>query len=998
MAFLRVTSALTLQVAIRLLEKSKISVRKNVNANANASNATESRRLTGRTDDANEHFKYVTELASCFHLHVNANSELLERVTDRGEMGIVFQAFLSDMSLADRTRQECRALEGKVMASLRRQRLLRSKRIRDRVIMTMARMGGPGDFPSQEAVVTERERVLSRLANAESNKEGVKVSAASFGDEVVGIRDSRSLPFSTTSEDPSITLLRVSVEGGVRANNVFSVVQTKKMPFLMGRAEHTVTVAFQSRYTGVYHCQIHFCFQTKDMQVFEIVRCIKMRCGDAKLEEILKPVAPFVQRRMKYFDKAMPRVGDVFNPPEQPRKGVNAESNPFLILPQYKIPQDVRDLIVNNEIAAILDKPETSLDSYGTFWSSILHVSEFQAYLDIKLFDMEEARLTKEGNYFVLVVPGLAEGRPSVLRGDIVNITWKNMLYRARVHKTRLLDVILEMHSAFHDSFHGALDHVDVRFTLSRTTFRTSHDGVLKAPETMGYAMLLPDSTHIEESLKANRSRMIPSSLNFANRDLNYEQQSAVVSIIRGACRPTPNIVWGPPGTGKSTTIVEAVYQLARHRSKPNILLVAPSNDAADLLVEKLAQFFPPTEMRRLLAYSRSSDQLGPAVAPYARESLSSEELAREACSAPIIVCTVNLAARLAIYGVPRGHFDVLCVDEAGHATEPEVVAVASTLMDFQRHDNRVGQLILAGDPKQLGPIVTSNVCRKFGLEVSYMERIACREVYAKDSSNRYPTPLITKLVRNYRSHPSILKLPNNMFYDGELVAEGNPLKTFDMIRWEYLPNAKFPLFFHAVFGENLREGNSPSWFNPEEAQEVVKYVDTLVYNSRPPVDQKDIGVITPYARQAQKIRLALASRNLKNVKVGSVETFQGQERRCIILSTVRSDVGLIPSDLKYNLGFVANSKRFNVAMTRAASLLVVIGDPNVLAADKLHWLPFLRYCKENNGWMGEAWDDTGDVLFDAEEFDEAEYVTVEHLSPSERVAQESIGFINREE
>ncbi len=258
----------------------------------------------------------------------------------------------------------------------------------------------------------------------------------------------------------------------------------------------------------------------------------------------------------------------------------------------------------------------------------------------------------------------------------------------------------------------------------------------------------------------------------------------------------------------------------------------------------------------------------------------------------------MNLAARLAIYGVARGHFNVLCVDEAGHATEPEVVSVASTLMDFQRMDDQVGQLILAGDPKQLGPIVTSDVCCKFGLDVSFMERLVGRKVYQKDSSKQYPTPLITQLVRNYRSHPSILKLPNDMFYDGELVAEGNPLKTHDMNRWEYLPNAKFPIFFHAVFGENLREGNSPSWFNPEEAQEVVKYVDALVYHSRPPVDQKDIGVITPYARQAQKIRLALASLNLKNVKVGSVETFQGQERRCIVLSTVRSDVGLIPSDL----------------------------------------------------------------------------------------------------
>jgi hypothetical protein len=642
-AVLQVETTLTLEAATRLLKESKFSVRKQ-NSVINGTNGVTKSKPKGKsrkskgtslwTPEEIEHRNYANELATCFHLHVNACENLLERVTDREEMHIAFQAFLSDMSSADRTRQQCRELEATVMAALRRQRLLRSKRYRDWVVMTMARMGRPGDFPPQEAVVTERERVLSRLAEAESNKEGVQVSDASFGDEVVSLKESRSLPFRIVSEDPSIKLYQVHVGGGVRANGVFSVAVGKKLPFLIGRAEHVIDVVFRPRHTGVYFCHIGFSFQKKDSQVFDIVRSIKKKCGDATMEAILKPVAPYTPRRKNYFDKDKPHVGDVFDPPQQPGNGGNTERNPFLSFPKYRIPQGVRDLIVNNEIAAILDKPETSLDNYGGFWSNILHVSEFQAYQDIKLFDMEQAGLTKEGNYFVLTVPGLAEGRPSVLRGDIVKITWNRRLYRARVYQTRLLEVLLEMHGAFHQSFHGALDHVDVRFTLSRTTFRTSHNGVLKAAETMGYAMLLPDSTHIEQSLKVNRSRVILSSLNFANRDLNYEQQAAVVAIVRGACRPTPNIVWGPPGTGKSTTIVEAVYQLARHRSKPNILLVAPSNDATDLLVEKLANFFPPTEMRRLLAFSRSTDQLSPAVVRYARESLSSEELAQEACSA----------------------------------------------------------------------------------------------------------------------------------------------------------------------------------------------------------------------------------------------------------------------------------------------------------------------------------------------------------------------------
>lgn len=956
------------------------------------------REMSGNDDEKAELRNYARELATCFHLHVNASDGLLERVTDREEMSIVFQGFLADMSSAERTESECLRLEGHVMTQLRQQRLLRSKRVGERVVMTMARMGGPGDFPARESIQTERELFLERLAEAESNKEGVEIRVASFEDDIIGVKESKTLSFTMVSQDPFVELQQIHIGGGPRAIKAFSVVAMEHLPCFMGIAERAVDIAFKPHHVGVYHCSLRCKFQTRERKAFMIVRYIKLRCGDATLDALLKPVAPYMPVRKSYFDSDKPTVSKVFHPPAQPDHERDKKNNPFLHLPHYKIPRDTKQLICMGDLAMTLKKPETGLETYISFWGSLLYASEFQAQQDIKLFDMENTRLTKEGKFFVVTVPGLAEGRPSVLRGDIVHISWNNTLYRARVHTVRLLDVLLDLHGAFHRSFNAAFDLVDLRFTFSRTIFRTSHNGIMKAPETMGMALLLPDVNHVKENLVAKRCRELPLSINFANRDLNSEQQTAIWAIIQGAIRPLPHIIWGPPGTGKSTTVVEAVYQLARHASKPKILVVAPSNDAVDILVAKLSSYFPPSNMRRLLAYSHSIGQLLPVVVPYARDSLSSDELCQEALSAQIIVSTVNLAARLAVLGVARGHFNVLCVDEAGHATEPEVVAVASTLMDFQRKDDRVGQLILAGDPKQLGPIVTSDLCRKFGLDVSYMERIANRQVYTKDSSNQLSTLLITKLVRNYRSHPSILKLPNELFYGAELVAAGNPLKTHDMTRWEYLPNKKFPILFHATRGENVREGNSPSWFNPQEAEEVVNYVDALVYQSRPAVAQQDIGVITPYNRQAQKIRLALASRNLKDIKVGSVETFQGQERRCIIVSTVRTDTGLIQSDLKYNLGFIANSKRFNVAMTRACSLLIVIGDPNVLAADKKNWLPLLLYCKENNSWAGEPWNDTGDRVLDWEGFEDVASGGDEMLGPSMKVAQEGIGFINREE
>jgi helicase MOV-10 len=484
---------------------------------------------------------------------------------------------------------------------------------------------------------------------------------------------------------------------------------------------------------------------------------------------------------------------------------------------------------------------------------------------------------------------------------------------------------------------------------------------------------------------------------------------------------------------------------------KLKILLVAPSNDATDILIEKLAPYFPPSEMMRVLAYSRSIDQVPTTVRPYVREGLEANQVASKIMSrsVQIVVATVNLAARFWCSGghghgggVKKGHFDVLCVDEAGHATEPEVIAVAATLMNFSNsntdgnsgHINNPGQLVLAGDPMQLGPIITSELCHKFGMSVSYMERLVkTSPAYGgsgsadnKDNTNHtknsndsartgtgirsYPPELITLLVRNYRSHPAILKLPNEMFYQNKLVPCGDTMMTHSMVKWEHLPTATkqikgvrgFPVVFHGVDGENVREGSSPSWYNPQEAMEVVSYVGLLVKHSRPAIRQEDIGVITPYARQVQKIRTILKSQDMGDVKVGSVETFQGQERRCIIISTVRSETDHLSHDLKYNLGFVANEKRFNVAVTRAKALLVVIGSPRVLATDKKNWLPFLQYCRDHGSWMGQEWDehehddaDGGDAILDNE------WEVVNRPgddTDTNMVEQQAFGFINREE
>jgi len=146
-----------------------------------------------------------------------------------------------------------------------------------------------------------------------------------------------------------------------------------------------------------------------------------------------------------------------------------------------------------------------------------------------------------------------------------------------------------------------------------------------------------------------------------------------------------------------------------------------------------------------------------------------------------------------------------------------------------------------------------------------------------------------------------------------------------------------------------------------------------------------DIGIISPYRKQVEKIRYACTTSHFGMIKVGSVEEFQGQERHVIIISTVRSDTNFLTFDHEHNLGFLKNPKRFNVAITRAKALLIVIGNPHVLGKDP-HWKQLLNYCRINNSYLGTPLLDEdkeedelvkafGDLRLDEEEHVEEEDV-----------------------
>lgn len=926
------------------------------------------------------------------------------------------------------------------------------------VTVHTAHVAAEDPFYSEDATTTTKPITVARGQPRLLNMDVDYLMMGDIEDNFSEYDDGARLP----SPDDVIDLEAVEFIG--HQAKQFRLVAPTEFPLLTLKEHQTIqlSVLVPQTYIGVLRVAVRFRFLStpvepgEEQELFTIDRWVRVKGAtavDPAVDQVLQPTAPYQRRTWRPVGKTPDHV---FGPPPQPPPSsgsVQNQDNPFQSLPQHWTPPDVRNMIEAGEfemamvpwpgdpaddddddsgsgsgVIPVEPSEDRVKDKYGRFWKDLLFASEYQMSQDIQLFDMEDVQLKRLGRNFSFEVPGLAESRPSVLRGDIVHVTWNKRLFKGRVVQIQLLDIVLEFHRTFHQTYSPALDRVDVRFTFSRMAFRCMHEACTKAESSMRETMLLP-TDEIKAKIAVNARDV--GNLSWANRDLNEEQRVAVCNIVRGGARPLPYIIFGPPGTGaspseeccvaslilkplthwlfvcfagKTTTVVETVYQLARHPDKLKILLVAPSNDAADVLVERLLPYFPPSELRRILAYTRNISMLPAAVRPYASEDSSTEEQVTEILSSRIIVTTVNMAAKFSYWGVPKGHFDIFCVDEAGHATEPEVICTASTLMSFfgeessdSESSSHVGQMILAGDPRQLGPVITSSLCKKFGLGVSYMERLTLLDVYQR-KNGVYPDDLLTKLVRNYRSHPAVLKLPNEMFYDGELQTCGDIMTTHSLANWEHLPMKGFPVMFHAIEGENLREENSPSWFNPQEAEQVIEYVHLLLNETRPPLRAEEIGIITPYARQAQKIRKALVTKGITDIKVGSVEMFQGQERRCIIVSTVRAESGELTSDLRYNLGFVGNSKRFNVAITRAKTLLIVVGCPRLLAMDKVNWRPFLEYCHENDSWCGEEWDPVDDMGDDGGgEFEEQEYDVIV-AGPSRVAEQEAIAAVYHEE
>lgn len=434
---------------------------------------------------------------------------------------------------------------------------------------------------------------------------------------------------------------------------------------------------------------------------------------------------------------------------------------------------------------------------------------------------------------------------------------------------------------------------------------------------------------------------------------LNKTQEKAVNEVL---WTKDVMVVHGPPGTGKTTTLVEAINETLRRESQ--VLVCAQSNMAVDWISEQLVdrginvlRIGNPTRvndkmlsftyehrfsdhpdypqlwsLRKAIRDMRSKRKRGNESYHQQLDRLNSRAAELEIRinaeifgEARVIACTLTGAANRVLEGMK---FGTLFIDEAAQALE------AACWIPIRK----VSRVIFAGDHCQLPPTVKSIAALKAGLGKTLMERIV---------ENK--PEIVTLLQVQYRMNDEIMRFSSNEFYGGKL-------QTAPEIKYRGILDYDIPISWYDTTADDIPEGTElpkgeEKWeareqfvgesygrINKAEAELTLQHLE--LYFSRIGkqriLDEKiDVGIISPYRAQVQLLRRMIKKREFFKpyrhlITVNTVDGFQGQERDVIVLSLVRSnDEGQI--------GFLRDLRRMNVAITRARMKLIILGNVDTL-------------------------------------------------------------------
>ncbi|SKC99096.1 DNA helicase, putative [Chitinophaga ginsengisegetis] len=458
----------------------------------------------------------------------------------------------------------------------------------------------------------------------------------------------------------------------------------------------------------------------------------------------------------------------------------------------------------------------------------------------------------------------------------------------------------------------------------------------------------------------------------YVNPALNASQQSAVNKILSAGDLA---IVHGPPGTGKTTTLVQAIKALIKQEQQ-QILVVAPSNTAVDLLSEKLSdeglnvlrvgnparvserlmsltldsKVSEHTSIKEIKRLKKQANEFRDMAHKYKRNFGKAERDQRKALfdearkimkevgnteqyiiddvisKAQVITATLVGANH---YTVKNLKYHTVVIDEAGQALEP---ACWIPILKAQK-------VILAGDHCQLSPTVKSDEAARKGLSTTLLEK--CTALHPES---------VTLLEEQYRMHATIMGYSSSIFYEDKLKAHAS-------VAGHLLFSEDNPLSFVDTAGCGFDEKlDGTSTTNPEEAVFLFKHLTQLVTalgEHYQPKDFPTVAVISPYKQQIQLLKEQLQHSPLlqpyaDKISVNTIDSFQGQERDIVYISMTRSNT-------ENKIGFLSDIRRMNVAMTRARKKLVVIGDSGTLSQLGFY-ADFITYAEHKNAYQS-AWE-----------------------------------------
>ena len=432
---------------------------------------------------------------------------------------------------------------------------------------------------------------------------------------------------------------------------------------------------------------------------------------------------------------------------------------------------------------------------------------------------------------------------------------------------------------------------------------------------------------------------------------LNDSQLSALKKVNASE---SVAFIHGPPGTGKTTTLVQAIAMAVKNEGQ--VLVSAPSNAAVDLLAEKLGdvglnvlrvghparvteQALSKTLDARIAAHSnypelkdlrKKMEQVKAKALKFKKNFGYQEKQERRMLmqeskllkadadmlefyivtdllnKSDVICCTLVGASHPVLKG---RKYKTAFIDEAAQALEP---ACWIPMLRTQR-------IVFAGDHCQLPPTIKSAEAAKSGLAITLFEK----------GISKHPG-MSALLQTQYRMNENIMEFSSKWFYDGKLIAH-------ESVKNGLLRPYESPLDFIDTAGAGYDESQDPetlSRYNEEEANLTIRLVEKLIeeVGLNEWVEEKiTIGIITPYRAQVNYLQKLSDSSPIidtldKLVTVNTVDAFQGQERDVIVISLVRSNG-------KGEVGFLGDIRRTNVAMTRARKKLIIIGDSATLGS-----------------------------------------------------------------